>query len=69
MVIPEVPQSVPRSKVVEFFTELGIDPKWCAGIELQHRGIYADVFVRDDHGGKLVTQSEPAIHKVFIPFT
>lgn len=68
MLIPEVPESIPRSDVVAFLNSIGIDPAWCASIELRQNGIYAEMFARYPEGGKIITNDGVATHKVFVRF-
>lgn len=68
MLIPEVPESIPRSAVMLVLREIGIDPAWCVSLELKQSGIYAEMFARSEAGYKIVNNDEVATHKVFIRF-
>ena len=68
MNLPEVPESVSRETVTEFFKSVGIDPWLCAGVRLDPSGIYAEMFALDDRGVKIITREGPAMSDIFIPF-
>lgn len=68
MTIPGVPESLDRSKVIEFFHSVGIDPAKCLSVELKADGIYAETFALDAEGRKVVLYDEVATHRIYIPF-
>lgn len=70
MLIPEVPESIPRAKVLEVLASIGIDPKWCVSLELRQQGIYAEMFAKGENGRKVIdeAQGEIVTNKVFIRF-
>lgn len=68
MILPQVPESIPRGAVTAILTELGIDPNWCVSLRMEHKGLYAEVFARDEDGKKIVEGDRLATHNVFIRF-
>lgn len=69
MILPQVPDSIPRGAVLAVLRELGIDPGNCISLRMDRNGIFAEVFARDESGKKFVTTNdEIATHSVFIRF-
>lgn len=69
MILPQVPDSIPRGAVLAVLRELGIDPKSCISLRMDRQGIYAEVFALDDEGKKYFSgNDEIATHNVFIRF-
>lgn len=69
MILPQVPDSIPRGAVTAVLRELGIDPNSTLSLRLDRHGIYAEVFAKDENGKKFYTMNdEIATHNVFIRF-
>ena len=72
MVVRSVPASIPRSRVLTFLTELGIDPMKVerdGGIRIGWDAIRCRVIAEDEHGEPYVDETGPSIatHDVCIP--
>lgn len=68
MILPQVPDSIPRDAVNAVLRELGIDPSSTLSLRLDRHGIYAEVFAKDENGNKFFSGDEIATHNVFIRF-
>lgn len=65
-----VPETIDRSKFIEFLNGAGIDPNRCLHVGMNSRGIYAKVFALGEKGEKIILSTGgPATHTVFVRFT
>lgn len=68
MILPEIPESIPRGAVMAILRELGLDPKSLLSLELKHKGLYAETFAKDEAGKKIIEGDRLVTNKVFIRF-
>lgn len=71
MDIPGVPESIPRSRVVELVKSLGIDPAELVDFDLKPEALYVQVYAQRDgnrywDGG---ADHVAATHRIAIPIT
>ena len=65
--LPEVPESIPLSKVREFVTELGLNPKYLREFSCGMSGVYVEVVALDAEGRPYANGDEIAMHTISIP--
>ena len=70
MILPDIPESIPRGAAMAVLRELGLDPKNLISLELRHDGIYAERFALTEDGRKMLDPQQDNVitHKVFIRF-
>lgn len=65
----EVPRAITRSALMGLIEGLGLDPDKLYSLRVHNRGVFADVFYRNDEGARLFDNEDEGWvkHTIFIP--
>lgn len=71
MDIPGVPESIPRTQMLEMLASLGLDPKDLISFRVEWNAITAEVFALNEKGSRYVADGSDSIatHSIAIPIT
>lgn len=68
MDIPGIPDSIPRTAVIELVQSLGIDPVNAISVKLNLRSIDAEIYAVDERGHRYAVDDDTiATHTISIP--
>jgi hypothetical protein len=65
--IPGIPDSIPRSRVVELVEALGLDIRDLRSFSVNRHAVQAEVFARNEQGHPYMDGEDIAIHRITIP--